>query len=275
MAAPEFPALVLQGGIAVNNVNKTLYIPLYGKAFVSAKGILLRDPKAEKIWAAEEFALKAKSKSKWLAYYMAMRARVFDDWLAQQLALQPDAVVLHLGCGMDSRIDRVGNQGHLWYDVDFPEVIQERSRYFQKMENYHMVGADICDSDWLEAIPGENAIVVMEGISMYLHPEKLKAVFAGLKAHFASVHILMDCYSTFAAKASRYKNPINDVGVHAVYGMDEPKLLESTGMRYIGEHDMTPAALIAELEGLEKKIFSKLYAGKTARSMYHIYEYET
>ena len=34
----------------MNNVNKTLYIPLYGKAYVSRRGIILHDPKAEQIW---------------------------------------------------------------------------------------------------------------------------------------------------------------------------------------------------------------------------------
>ena len=67
----------------MDNVNKTLYIPLYGKAYVSRKNIILRDKKAEEIWEAECFALKEKSKSKWLAYYMGVRAAVFDEWLKQ------------------------------------------------------------------------------------------------------------------------------------------------------------------------------------------------
>ena len=46
----------------MNNVNKTLYIPLYGKAYVSRKNIILRDKKAEEIWNAEGFELKGKSK---------------------------------------------------------------------------------------------------------------------------------------------------------------------------------------------------------------------
>ena len=33
----------------MNEVNKTLFIPLYGKAQVSRRGILLNDPTAEKI----------------------------------------------------------------------------------------------------------------------------------------------------------------------------------------------------------------------------------
>ena len=63
----------------MNEVNRTLYIPLYGKALVSKRGILLHDPKAEQIWAAEGFPLKGKSRSKWLAYYMAMRAAAIDQ----------------------------------------------------------------------------------------------------------------------------------------------------------------------------------------------------
>ena len=35
----------------MDNVNNTLYIPLYGKAKVSQMGIILEDRTAEKIWA--------------------------------------------------------------------------------------------------------------------------------------------------------------------------------------------------------------------------------
>ena len=66
----------------MDGVNQTLYIPLYGKAFVSNKNIILKDEKAEEIWKKEGFPLKGKSKSKWLAYYMAMRAAVYDAWVA-------------------------------------------------------------------------------------------------------------------------------------------------------------------------------------------------
>ena len=116
----------------MNSVNKTLYIPLCGKAFVSRKGIILHDPKAEEIWETEQFPLKVKAKSKWLAYYMGMRSAVFDDWLKEKTDNRENAVVIHLGCGMDSRCLRVSTQGHQWYDVDFPEVIAERRRYFSE-----------------------------------------------------------------------------------------------------------------------------------------------
>ena len=89
--------------IRMNEVNKTLYIPLYGKSKVSQQGIILNDPSAERIWKEEAFPIRGKSRSKWLAYNMAMRARVFDDWTERMLRRNNDALVLHLGCGLDSR----------------------------------------------------------------------------------------------------------------------------------------------------------------------------
>ena len=77
----------------MNSVNKTLYIPLYGKAAVSKKGIILHDPKAELTWEKEGFTLHGKAKSKWLTYYMGMRSAVFDRWVREQLKNTPGALV--------------------------------------------------------------------------------------------------------------------------------------------------------------------------------------
>lgn len=257
----------------MNSVNKTLYIPLYGKAYVSRKGVILRDPKAEEIWEKAGFPLKGKAKSRWLAYYMGMRSAVFDRWVKDQMQAWPDAVVLHLGCGLDSRVERVGTNGHRWFDADFPDVIAERKRYFGETEQYQMIGADVKASDWQGALLGGRAIVVMEGISMYLRPEELRETLAQITARFAQVHLLMDCYTAFAAKASKVRNPINDVGVTQVYGMDDPKALGC--MNFVREHEMTPQDLVDQLRGMEKRIFRELYAGGIARKMYRLYEYRS
>ena len=257
----------------MDNVNKTMYIPLYGKAFVSRKGIILDDPWAERIWAGAAFPLKGKSKSRWLAYYMGMRAAVFDRWVKDRLAECGDAVVLHLGCGLDSRASRVAADAE-WYDVDFPAVIGERRHHYQETERYRMTGADVRDPAWLDGIDGgKTAVVVMEGISMYMTTAELQRVLKTLGQHFTQVRLLMDCYTTFAARASRYKNPINDVGVTQVHGLDDPTTLEGSGISFEREHDMTPADLIAQLSGMERRIFRKLYAGSLSRKLYRLYEY--
>jgi O-methyltransferase involved in polyketide biosynthesis len=257
----------------MDNVNKTLYIPLYGKAYVSRRGIILHDPKAERIWEAEGFALKGKSRSKWLAYYMGMRSAQFDRWLQQAMEEDPTAAVLHIGCGMDSRVERVGTRGHLWYDLDFSDVITERKRYYCENEDYKMLSADIRSRDWLTQISTENVIIVMEGVSMYLRPAELKQTLGQIASHFKRVRLLMDCYTEFAAKASKVRNPINDVGVTEVFGLDDPKCVESSGLAFFCAHEMPPADLVDGLHGMEKAVFKALYAGSIAKKMYRLYEF--
>ncbi len=259
----------------MNSVNKTLYIPLYGKSYVSKKGLFLDDKKAEEIWEAEGFLLNGKSKSKWLAYYMSVRSAVFDEWLKQQMTDVQDAVVIHIGCGMDSRVIRVGTDNHKWYDVDFSEVIEERKRYYTESANYQMIVGDVRACKWLRSVKENNyAIVVMEGVSMYLTLEEIRTLIDGLCAYFERVALLMDCYTSFAAKISKRRNPINDVGVTEVYGIDNPEALQSDELVYVKEHTMIPQKYIDELSGLEKFIFGKLYAGGFSKKLYRLFEYK-
>ena len=258
----------------MNSVNKTLYIPLYGKSYVSKKGLFLHDEKAEEIWAAEGFSLKGKSKSKWLAYYMGIRSAVFDEWLQKQLAAAPNAVVVHIGCGMDSRVIRIGNQNHKWYDVDFPEVIKERKRYYAETDDYKMIAGDARDCSWLSAIKKkQSATVVMEGVSMYLTAAEMQNLAASLCAHFESIVLLVDAYTSFAAKMSKRRNPINDVGVTEVYGIDDPQSYQTDQLTFVKEHTMIPQKYVDELHGLERFIFAKLYAGGFSKKLYRLYEY--
>ena len=259
----------------MNGVNKTLYIPLYGKAYVSKKGIFLEDKKAEEIWEAEGFALKGKSKSKWLAYYMGVRSAVFDKWLKQQIEDAPNAVVIHIGCGMDSRIIRVEAENHMWYDVDFSEVIEERKRYYSESDNYKMIAGDARDCGWLTAVKEkEAAIVVMEGVSMYLTVDEMQKLTYSLCAHFESLTLLVDAYTSFGAKMSKRRNPINDVGVIEVYGIDNPQAYQSDELVFVKEHTMIPKKYIDELKEFERFIFVKLYAGGFSKKLYRLFEYK-
>ena len=259
----------------MSGVNKTLYIPLFGKAMVSKKGVILKDPMAELIWEKESFSLKGKAKSKWLAYYMSMRAAVYDAWTKKQLEAHPDTVVLHLGCGMDSRCLRAGKEASLWYDVDFPEVIEERKKYYFTTERYQMIGADVCEEEWINSLPrAERVIVIMEGISMYLPMRELVKLFRALDAHFGEIRLLIDAYTELAIKVSKVKNPIKEVGAVAITGMDYPEYLaEQSGLTYVREHSMTPAKMIEQLPKSEQNVFKILYGGRVAKRLYRMYEY--
>ena len=206
---------------------------------------------------------------------MGVRSAVFDRWLKRQMTDSEDAVVIHIGCGMDSRVLRVGSDGHKWYDVDFSEVIEERKRYFTESSDYQMIAGDARDCAWLSSIKeNKSAIVIMEGVSMYLTAEEIRNLMNSLSAHFESLSLLVDCYTTFAAKMSKHRNPINDVGVTEVYGTDDPKTYQNDKLVFVDEHTMIPKKFIDELKGLEKFIFAKLYAGSLSKKLYRLFEYK-
>lgn len=260
----------------MTNTNKTLYIPLYGKAKVSSMGIILRDKKAEEIWKKEGFALKGKAKSRWLAYYMSMRARVFDDAVTLRLGEMPSATVLHIGCGMDSRSHRL-HTPNLWYDMDFEAVIKERRKYFRESETRRMLAADATQPQkWLHNFEkGGDALVVMEGVTMYLERRQMEKLVLALQEYFGNVILIADFYTEFAAKASKYKNPIKAVGAEIVSGMDSPyELLLNRGTDFVKEWDMTPPALINLLPQKDRAIFRKVFAGSFSKKLYRMYQYK-
>lgn len=248
----------------MKNVNKTLYIPLYGKAYVSQRNILLKDKKAEEIWTKEHFELGRKSKSKYLSYYMAMRAKCFDEFVENK-----NDLVLHLGCGLDSRYERCNYQG-TWYDIDFEDVIEERKKYYKETERYHMFSADLKDVSFISQLPKVSSVtVLMEGVSMYLKPEELRQLFTTLKDYYPQMDVLMDVYTTLAAKASKYKNPINEVSVYEVYGYDDPTFID---LEYVQSINMTPNKYIIQLPKSDQFIFKHLYAGNISKKLYRLYQ---
>ena len=69
-------------------------------------------------------------------------------------------------------------------------------------------------------------------------------LLADLTKRFGAVSLLMDCYTVFAARASKYKNPVNEVGVTRLWGVDDPRKLErGTWLAFLrerGEKSLPP-----------------------------------
>lgn len=54
---------------------------------------------------------------------LILKSREFDRFARDFLRRYPDAVVIHLGCSLDTRFECVDNGQLEWYDLDLPEVI--------------------------------------------------------------------------------------------------------------------------------------------------------
>jgi O-methyltransferase involved in polyketide biosynthesis len=67
-----------------------------------------------------------------------LKTRDFDRFAQDFLRRHPDAVIVHIGCGLDTRFERVDNGQAEWYDLDLPEVIEPRRKFIgDEGERYH------------------------------------------------------------------------------------------------------------------------------------------
>lgn len=258
----------------LNNESKTLFIPLLGKALMSKDNLFLHDPKAEEIISKIDYDFNSLKQSKWLSMYMSVRALIIDELCNKYILDHPNATIIHLGCGLDSRCLRVNQNYKNWYDVDYEEVINIRKNFYNEDSSYKMIGSSVTDYKWLDQIEdNDNIIVVAEGLTMYLSEEELKNLLSIINERFGDVHLLFDAYTKKGVRSSKIKNPVNQMNAEVKYGIDRPNEFLSLNekLEYIATHLIKKGD--NNLHGLTKFIFNNLYCGKISQSIYKIYEF--
>lgn len=130
--------------------------------------------------------------------------------MRQFLSAHERAVVLHLGCGLDSRVFRIDpGPGVEWFDVDFPDVIALRERFYPVREHYRTIATSITDLAWLDEIPADRPVLVLaEGVSMYLEEEQALALIRRVVERFDSGELQFDFWSRFGSKAQAKNNTV-------------------------------------------------------------------
>jgi O-methyltransferase involved in polyketide biosynthesis len=108
------------------------------------------------------------------------RAKLIDDAARAFLARHDEAVVLHLGCGLDSRVLRLDpGPGVRWFDVDQEPVIALRRQLYDDRENVTTIAASVTEPAWWSQVPDDlPRLVVAEGLLMYLDPDGVHSVVA-------------------------------------------------------------------------------------------------
>ena len=136
---------------------------------------------------------------------VTVRTAQFDIWASQFLAAHQEATVIHLGCGLDSRVFRLDpGPGVEWYDVDYPAVISLREKVFPSRPNYHLVATTATDPSWLDQIPADRpTLLLAEGISMYLTEDDGTALLQDVVDRFGSGEIQIDFYSRLVVRSQK------------------------------------------------------------------------
>jgi O-methyltransferase involved in polyketide biosynthesis len=193
----------LQVAATLTKEKETLFITLLSKALdYHSTHSTLNDAKADEIIKQVDYDFR-KLRSANDGGISVVRARHIDDWVRQFLSNHLNAVVVHLGCGLDARVVRVNPPSSVaWFDVDFPDVIQLRKHFFTNSEGYSMIESSITMPQWLETIPPNRpTLIVAEGVLEYLNEEEVRQLLNRLLNHFAEGEMILDVFNTLAVKA--------------------------------------------------------------------------
>ncbi len=155
---------------------------------------------------------------------VASRAATFDLLTNRYLADHPDATVLHVGCGMDSRVFRVDPPATVqWFDVDYPDVIDLRRQLFpERGGSYHLIGAPLSDLRWMDDVPRDRpGLLIAEGALHYLSEAEVKALLNAVVAHFPNGQLIFDICNPFIVK--RAGSNIGGTGATYKWGLDDPQ----------------------------------------------------
>ena len=130
--------------LTLSGVPETLLIPLYNRAMESQRpDAMVKDEKAVELvtkMPLDFSRVRQIPMTELLKVMRIMFTREFDRYARDFLDRHPGAVVVHLGCGLDSRFERVDNGYVEWYDLDLPEVIELRRKLISdEGERYHLL----------------------------------------------------------------------------------------------------------------------------------------
>jgi methyltransferase (TIGR00027 family) len=218
-------------------VAETLLITLYIRATESQRpDALIKDERAEALVRQ----LDQETLRKTLALTddfsrvaVILKGREFDRFTQDFLSRHPDAVVVHIGCGLDTRFERVDNGRVEWYDLDLPEVIELRRKLVGgEGPRHHFLAGSVLDSAWLQAVSAHERapfLFLVEGVFMYFEEAQVKSLVLRLHEHFPGAELIFDAFTPFMRWAHNVKVTRTGVGAYLHWGLKHARDVEQWG----------------------------------------------
>jgi O-methyltransferase involved in polyketide biosynthesis len=221
-----------QADAQLGEVQQTLFIPLAARAQETRrKRPVLHDPKAAELTASIDFdaAKYARGVGGWVT---VLRTAIYDFWVRQFLAEHPAGTVVELGTGLNTRFDRVDNGQVHWIDLDLPDTIALRGRFFTDTSRRRMVPASVLSEEWLPIVadsPGPYFFVT-EGVLVYLPEHDVTETLARLAARFPGARLALDTYSQRMMQRQHKLGERRGIA-RWQWACDDPRSLQRLGLR--------------------------------------------
>jgi O-methyltransferase involved in polyketide biosynthesis len=212
----------------------TLLIPLYTRARESQRpDAMLRDEKAVEILGKLKGSLPPLKLQGHDEVALILRVRQFDHLASRFLSDHPDAVVVHFGCGLDTRFERV-DDGHVeWFDLDLPEVIELRRKWIGgETGRYHLISGSAFEDTWPELLrpfAGRAFLFMAEGVFPYFEENQVKALFLKLRDRFPGAELVCDAHSPFVLRTDNLQLALSGVKARLHWGLKHGKDVEQWG----------------------------------------------
>lgn len=186
----------------LTGVPATLLISLRARCLESldSKGII-KDDRSVEIAHALGCDISPGSESFFTQVGTAQRTVVFNDYTNDFLSRYPNGTVVNLACGLDTRFERLDNGQVQWFDLDFPEVIDIRRRFFKESDRYRYIEKSALDFTWLDEVPKDRPVfITAEGLSCYFTEEQMRELLIRVAEAFDYVEFAIEAISPFMVK---------------------------------------------------------------------------
>ncbi|HSG42870.1 MAG TPA: class I SAM-dependent methyltransferase [Anaerolineales bacterium] len=213
--------------ITLTPEQETLLIPLFTKA--QSENPLFFDPKAQEIIEQVNYDFSRLRIPYKTVILVCQRAKKLDTVTRAFLTEHPNGVVLHLGCGLDSRFWRVDNGKVEWYDLDMPPVIELRQQFYPLSDRYHMIASSVTELEWVNRVDaaGRPVLVIAEGLLMYLNENDVKSLLLKLQGTFSGCRVIADVFSRMTARSATRHPSLKQTGASIGWGIDDPHQIEA------------------------------------------------
>lgn len=188
----------------LKGVSETLLIPLWARATETKHPYpIIKDVKAVEMMDKIEYDF---SNKEWPTHVIqtaiAVRTEILDNIINYFISRYSDAVIINIGCGLDTRFSRLDNGRIYWYDLDLPEPIRIRKQFFEETDRYKMIAKSVFDYSWTDEINASNkpVLIIAEGILMFFTEQEIKDLINNLITMFKGAEMLFEIIPPLLAK---------------------------------------------------------------------------
>lgn len=219
--------------IAKNKVSETLLIPLYARAREQQQvPPLLIDERAAHLVRSIDYDFQKFELAPMSMTGVVIRASYFDAIVRQFITQHTEPIIVHLGCGLDTRRQRLGAQAEKahFYQVDVPEVIRFRESLLAPESNESLLPVCMFSTKWMDALvkkhPKATFLFIIEGVLMYFPYADNKQLFEDLAARFSGAEIHFDVISSWLSQHTYLHDSVRFTHADFKFGIDNDKIFE-------------------------------------------------